>query len=115
MFTSNLLHLFYEHNMKFPDNLFDDSDFVPKLFQFLNSYGINPPEKEVPKFKVKAHKFPPPKQDLIVNFSEKQQETLVSETKASENETQQTETTKTKTSPVKNPEGEGEEELMDRE
>ncbi len=101
--------------MKFPDNLFDESDFVPKLFQFLNSYGINPPEKEVPKFKVKSQKFPPPKQDLIINFSEKKQETVVSETKPTKEETKPPETdNKESKSPTKTNEN-GEEEFMDRE
>jgi hypothetical protein len=52
LFVSSLLELFGEHNIVFPEDLLETTDFMPQLFEFLGTYGIQPPQKFVPRFKI---------------------------------------------------------------
>ena len=54
LFVSGLVGLFKDHNMGFTNNLLDNSDFVPKMFDFFKEYGVVPPTKNVPQFSVKT-------------------------------------------------------------
>lgn len=52
LFMASLTGLFSEHNMTYPEDLLDNSDFAAKMFEFLKGYNITPPTSNVPKFKV---------------------------------------------------------------
>ena len=55
IFISGFLGLLEDHNMKFSDDILDSTDFVPKVFELLQNYGIHPPTENVPKFLVRKN------------------------------------------------------------
>ena len=55
VFIGGFLGLLEDHNMKFSDDILDSTDFVPKVFELLQNYGIRPPTEDVPKFLIRKN------------------------------------------------------------
>ena len=52
LFVSGLVQNMEKHNMTMPENLLDETDFVPKLLEFLGQYNINLPTENIPQFHI---------------------------------------------------------------
>jgi len=48
--VSSFVSLLERHQMSLPENLLDNTDFVPQLFKFLEHYNVNLPTETIPKF-----------------------------------------------------------------
>ncbi len=54
LFVSSLVQIMKKHNMTVPENLLDDSDFVPQLLAFLEQHNISLPTENVPQFQINS-------------------------------------------------------------
>lgn len=52
MFAANVVELFDQYKAKVPEDLLENTEFMPKLFELFDSFNIEFPKKVVPNFKV---------------------------------------------------------------
>ena len=52
----NFMELLKDHGASFPEDILDTTDFVPKMFEFLQSYKVEMPTHQTPKYKFKKEK-----------------------------------------------------------
>ena len=51
LFVSRVVDLLNKHGMEVPEDLLDNSEFIPKFFKFLEGHNIHLPALDIPKFK----------------------------------------------------------------
>ena len=52
--VSSFISLLQNHKVSVPENLLDNSDFVPQLFKFLEQFNMNLPTTNIPQFPLNA-------------------------------------------------------------
>ncbi len=54
LFVSSLVQTIGKHNMTMPENLLDNTDFIPQLVGFLKQYDVNLPTENIPQFQTNS-------------------------------------------------------------
>ena len=52
LLVSGLVQIMENHNMRVPESLLDETDFVPQLLEFLEQHGVSLPTENVPQFQL---------------------------------------------------------------
>ena len=52
LFVSGLVQLMEKHHLRVPENLLDNTDFVPRLLEFLEQHNVSLPTENVPQFQI---------------------------------------------------------------